>query len=117
MNTLKEYSERSVRKITTVLEDDNEEDEITTTNDKLTLVMGDTNAERQADIQLLKEEFSETLKEEPGTTELISFKINTGDARPISQRPYMTANSLNKGVEDEINWMLKRGFIQESSAE
>ena len=117
VNTLKEYSERSVRKITTVLEDDNEEDEITTTNDKLTLVMGDTNAERQADIQLLKEEFSETLKEEPGTTELTSFKINTGDARPISQRPYMTANSLKKGVEDEINWMLERGFIQESSAE
>ena len=117
VNTLKEYSERAVRKITTVLEDDNEDDEITKTNDKLKLVMGDNEAGRQADIQLLRDEFCETLREEPGTTELTSFKINTGEAQTISQRPYMTANSLKKSVEEEINWMLERGFIEESCAE
>ena len=117
VNTLKEYSERAIRKITTVLEDDNEDDEITNTNDKLKLVIGDNEAGRQADIQLLRDEFCETLREEPGTTELTSFKINMGEAQPISQRPYMTANSLKKAVEEEINWMLERGFIEESCAE
>ena len=117
INTLKEYSERDIRKITTVLEEDSNEDDIIETNDKLKLVMNETHIERQADIQQLKEEFSETLREEPGTTELTMFKINTGDATPISQRQYMTANSLKKAVEDEINWMLERGFIEESCAE
>ena len=117
VNTIKEYKETAVRKITTVLEEDNDEDEITSTNDKLKLVACDKDTQRQADIQMLRQEFSETLNEEPGTTELTTFRINTGNATPISQRPYMTANSLKKGVEEEIEWMLERGFIEESSAE
>ena len=117
VNTLKQYSEREIKKVTTVLEEDNDDDEITITNDKLKLIIGDEEAGRQADIQLLREEFKETLTEEPGTTDLTVFKINTGDAHPISQRPYMTANSLRKGVEEELTWLLDKGFIEESIAE
>ena len=117
VNTLKEYSEREIRKITTVLEEDNDVDEITDTNDKLKLVVGESEAERQADIQLWSEEFKDTLREEPGMTDLATLKINTGEAQPIAQRPYMMANSLKKGVEDELNWLLERGFIEESCAE
>ena len=117
VNTLKEYNEREIRKITTVLEEDRDDDDITNTNNKLKLRAGDSESGRQADIQQLRIEFKDTLREEPGITELTEFKINTGDARPIAQRPYMTANSLKTGVEEELNWLLERGFIEESCGE
>ena len=116
INTIKEYNER-IRKVTAILEEDKQDDDIMNTNDKLKLIAGDTEENRKADIEVLQQEFSETLREEPGTTDLAVFKINTGDAQPIQQRPYMTANSLKQGVEDEIKWLLDRGFIEESTAE
>ena len=117
VNTLKEYNEREIRKITKILEEDRDDDDITNTNDKLKLRAGDSESGRQADIEQLRIEFKDTLREEPGITELTEFKINTGDARPIAQRPYMTANSLKTGVEEELNWLLERGFIEESCGE
>ena len=117
MNTLKEYNEREITKITTVLEEDREDDDITNTNDKVKLIAGSSEAERQADIQKLMVQFQDTLKEEPGMTDLTEFRINTGKASPIAQRPYMTANSLKKGVEEELNWLLERGFIEETCGE
>ena len=116
INTLKEYKD-SIRKITTILEEDKQDDDIMDTNDKLKLIAGDTEENRKADIEELQQEFSDTLREEPGTTDRAVFKINTGDAQPIQQRPYMTANSLKQGVEDEIQWLLDRGYIEESTAE
>ena len=116
INTIKEYNER-IRKVTAILEEDKKDDDIMNTNDKLKLIAGDTEENRKADIEVLQQEFSEILREEPGTTDLAVFKINTGDAQPTQQRPYMTANSLKQGVEDEIKWLLDRGFIEESTAE
>ena len=116
INTLKQYNEK-IRRVTTILEEDKVDDDITSTNDKMKLVDHNTEEDRKADIQLLQSEFSETLREEPGITDRIAFRINTGDAKPIQQRPYMTANSLKQGVEEEIQWLLTRGFIEESTAE
>ena len=117
INTLKEYNEREIRKITTVLEEDREDDDITNTNDKVKLIAGSSEAERLADIQKLMVQFQDTLKEEPGMTDLTEFSINTGKASPIAQRPYMTANCLKKGVQEELNWLLERGFIEETCGE
>ena len=116
VNTLKQYNKR-IRKVTTILEDDKLDDHIMSTNDKLKIVAQDTDVGRKADIELLQREFNETLREEPGITDKVVFKINTGDAKPIQQHPYMTANSLNQGVENEIQWLLSRGFIEESTTE
>ena len=116
INTLKEYNE-SIRRITAILEEDKQNDDISDTNNKIKLVPDDAHAERQADIQSWSKDFSDVVREEPGTTDLTELKINTGDATPIQQRPYMTANSLKQGVEDELDWLLARGFIEESDAE
>ena len=117
VNTLKEYNERKIKKVTTILEEDKSDDDITGTNDKLKIIHQNMEADRKADIESLQQQFSETLREEPGVTELAIFTINTGDARPIAQRLYMTAEKLKKGVEEELSWLLQRGFIEESCGE
>ena len=112
INTIKEYNE-NIRRIAAILEDDKEDDDIVETNDKIKLVNDSVDEGRQTDIRSWCSEFGDVLREEPGTTELTQLKINTGDATPI----YMTANSLKPGVEQELEWLLERGFIEESDAE
>ena len=51
-----------------------------------------------------------------GFCDLISMKINTGNARPIYQRPYRTPLAKRKIVEDQIKQMLQAGVIEPSTS-
>jgi len=115
INTLRKYEERGqLKRITTVLEDDTVDDSLVDSNAKLKLVEGSLEEGRLADVMTWQKEFSDTLSEKPGETDLVQFSINTGDAEPIAQRPYMIAVGLRVGVEEELEWLLKMGYIRES---
>ena len=64
---------------------------------------------RKKDVETWVEEFRDILTDIPGETSIPEFAINTGDARPISQRPYMTALGLREGIEEELDWLLDKG--------
>ena len=100
---IKEYVERKVvKRVTTVLEDDWEDDEVQSTNGKVKLMGGVVDVKRERDIKLWTEEFKNILTEELGLTNLVRFGIETGDSPPISQRPYKIPVALREGVEEEM---------------
>ena len=99
-----------------MLEGDTDSDCVMNTNSKLKLVGGTVRCDWLEDIDRRKKEFSETLMEEPGETELVEFSIETGDADPIAQRSYMTAQGLRQGVDEELDWLLRKGYIRKSSS-
>ena len=118
INSLWTFEERreELKRITTVLESDTDSDCVMNTNSKLKLVGGTVRCDWLEDIDRWKEEFSENLTEEPGETELVEFSIETGDADPIAQHPYMTALGLRQGVEEELELFLRKGYIWKSSS-
>ena len=117
VNTLKKFQEREkVCRITTVLEEDTIEDEVSDTNQKVKLVGGNLEADRLRDIEEWSNDFKETLTEEPGLTNLVEFTLDTEDEEPIAQRPYLTPMSLKEGVDTEIDWLLDKRYIQKSKS-
>ena len=86
INSLRKFEERreELKRIAMVLEGDTDSDCVMNTNSKLKLVGGSVRCDLLEDIDRWKEEFSETLTEEPGETELVEFSIETGDADPIA---------------------------------
>jgi hypothetical protein len=51
-----------------------------------------------------------------GDCPLVQMKIDTGSARPISQKPYRTPLTKRKIIEEQITSMLKKGVIRPSSS-
>ena len=51
-----------------------------------------------------------------GYCDLIPFTIDTGDARPIRQRPYRVPLAKRKVIEDQIQDMLRDGIIEPSTS-
>ena len=84
---LKKYTPReqqsSVRRVTTVIEPDTESDSMNNQYTQVSL-SGVAQAEsRDKDVKEWEDEFSDILTKEPGLTNLIEFKIDTGDHPPI----------------------------------
>ena len=48
---------------------------------------------------------------------MVEFGIKTGDTPPIAQHPYNTPVMLREGVEEEIRWLLDKGYIWKSCSE
>jgi hypothetical protein len=53
----------------------------------------------------------------PGTAKVISHSIDTGEAVPVRQRPYRTADIENSPLEKAVKEMLENGIIRESSSD
>ena len=53
---------------------------------------------------------------EPGLTNLVTFKMDTGTHAPIHQRPYNTPQSLVERVNQELKWLLNKGYIRPSES-
>ena len=68
-------------------------------------------------LQTLMQDKSILFSDKPGRTNVTTFKIDTGDASPISQRPFQLAQALRKPVEEEIATLLEQGIITESISE
>ena len=69
-----------------------------------------------APIDEILDEYQETFSEPLGHCELIPFEIDTGDARPIRQRPYRTPLPRRKIVEDQLDDMIRTGVIEPSTS-
>jgi len=105
-----------IERATKVLEPDEEDDDITDRYTE-TVVEGDTLTESQKeDIRSICEEFSSTLTKEPGCTDLVEFGIDTGDHAPIAQRPYNTPMHFRQSIDQEIDWLLEKGYISKSTS-
>ena len=94
---------------------------LTTTSSTLPIVKKGEHltANQHASLDALVAEFCDVFT--PGhtqtTTEFITHTINTGDAKPIKQKPYSLTYKEQKIVQDEVADMLKKGVIVPSCSE
>ena len=58
---------------------------------------------READIGRWESDFADKLTKEPGLTDLVQFKIETGLHRPICQGPYNTPQALLGSVAKNLH--------------
>ena len=61
-------------------------------------------------------DFRNTLTEDPGLTDAVKLSTDTGQHDPIAQRPNQTPDVLIKGVEEELRWLLDKGYVRESDS-
>ena len=114
---LKEFKQhKSVRRVTAVLEQDTESEEITSRYAEAKVEPQQLTDSQQQQIQQLLAKHSHVLDKEPGLTTLVEFDIDTGDADPIYQRPYSTPVALRTSVDTEIDWLITKGYIKPSSS-
>ena len=118
---LKGYVERDdttlVKRITTVLEPDSESDSMEHEYTEVVVSGRVETPNREADIQDWLKEYKDTMTKEPGLTKLAEFSIDTGEHRPIAQRPYNTPLGLRESVDKELDWLLSKGYIRESESQ
>jgi len=108
VNTMKEFIEQEkALRVTKVLEDDSEQDELNDTHWKLKVLSKPLSNDKNRDIQNWCEEFDDILSEEPGLTGIVKFNTDTGENETIAQHPYNSPVTLRVGVNYEIDWLLK----------
>ena len=121
INMLKLWKSRKDIMSCEVIEDD--EDGIVTYNSIQTETWKDCEISENLDmlqkqkLDTLLKKYEKLFSDKPGRTNITKFPIDTGDAKPIQQKPYQLAQSLKGPVEDEIETLLKQGVITESSSE
>ena len=100
-----------------MLEDDRVADDVTVTNSKVHVeeVMLDDGMKR--DVSSWLEEFGDVVCAEPGLTDWVELSINTGEAAPVSQRPYNTPMTLREAVGKEVDWLVQKGYVRRSHSE
>ena len=57
------------------------------------------------------------MTKQPGLTDKATFGIETGDYRPIVQRPYNTPVALKASVDKELDWLLEQGYVRQSDSQ
>ena len=109
---LKLATSETVKRITTVVEDEGLMTSLASTN-----VVSETLTDvQQKQLQEVLDSHSSILTKEPGLTGLVTFDIDTGEADPIHQRPYSTPVALKAKVDEELSWLLEKGYIVPSSS-
>ena len=48
---------------------------------------------------------------------MVEFSMETGTHNPIAQRPYNTPLSLRESVDEEIDWLLSKGYMYQGIRE
>ena len=85
-------------------------------NSKLTWSTGEVALK----LSVLLENYSDIFVNGPndplGRTTLAEHPIDTGDSRPVKQRPYRIPVHLNAVVNNQVNDMLERGIIRASNS-
>ena len=107
---------KSVKRVTTVLEQDTVDNEITSTFASATIEAQELTGKQQTQLEGMLAKHNRVLTKDPGLTRLVTFDIDTGEAEPIYQRPYSTPVALKDSVDSEISWLLEKGYIVPSSS-
>jgi hypothetical protein len=76
----------------------------------------DLNEEQHLEMENLLRKFWRTLQDIPGCTNLAEHNIDTGDTRPIRQKPYRIPFARREAVKKEKEDMLKNGIIKQSES-
>ena len=112
---LKLAGKETVKRITTVVED-NEHEDFTQSYARANVEGQTLTDEQKQQLDEVLASHRQILTKDPGLTTLVKFDIDTGDADPIHQRPYSTPVALKASVDDEITWLLSKGYIVPSSS-
>ena len=105
---------KQVKRVTSVLEGDTEQDDITTRYSEAKVEKQQLRPEQQKQLQTVLDKHREVLTDQPGLTRLVKFGIDTGSAEPIFQRAYSTPAALRQSVDKEIDWLLSQEYIRPS---
>ena len=111
---IKLADKETVKRITTVVED--REDDLTSSYASSSVVSQPLTEEQSKQLKRVLDSHSKILTKDPGLTSLVMFDIDTGGAEPIHQRPYSTPVALKEKVDEEITWLLEKGYIVPSSS-
>ena len=111
-----EQSPKSVKRVTSVLEADTDQDDITQRFAEVKREQQPLSVEQQGQLRAVLAKHDKVLTKEPGLTQLVTFDIDTREASPVYQRPYNTPASLRHSVDLEIDCLLEKGYIQPSSS-
>jgi len=121
ISLIKGYKKQSevaaIARATTVMEEDNVEDDIGDRYSEVK-VSGDDelNIEQRSQVEGILQKYKGTLTKDPGLTHITSFSIDTGDHAPVHQRPYSTPSHFRQSIDREIDWLLEKDFIRPSSS-
>ena len=110
---IKLAGKETVKRITTVVEDS--DDDLTSSYASSSVVSQPLTEEQSRQLKQVLDSHSEILTKDPGLTSLATFDIDTGGAEPIHQCPYSTPVALKEKVDEEISWLLEKGYIVPSS--
>ena len=105
---------KQVKRVTSVLEGDTEQDDITTRYSEAKVEEQQLRPEQQQQLQTVLDRHTEVLTDQPGLTRLVKFSIDTGSEEPIFQRAYSTPAALKQSVDKEIDWLLSQNYIRPS---
>ena len=61
--------------------------------------------------------WAQVIQDKPGRTNICEHRIETGDAKPVRQRPYRIPYAQREIMKGELNKMLEMGVIQPSKSE
>jgi hypothetical protein len=81
--------------------------------------IGNLNTQQKEEFRRLMKKFEEIFvrtKNELGRTNVVKHKINTGDAKPIKQKPYRAVGHRKQVIKEEIEKMLEKGVIRKSKS-
>jgi len=117
---MKKYERNSenpkVSRATSVFEPDNEKDDITNRYAEATITENKLSEEQESEIEQLVQKHKQTLTKKPGLTHLATFGIDTEEHSPVFQRAYNTPEALRDSMDQEIDWLLEKGFIRRSQS-
>ena len=113
---LTEWHNKTVKLVTTTLEDDTENNMVETTNTTVGIQVGEVNEEKMEKLARIKETFGDVLCDEPGVTDLVELEIDTHNSPPVYQSAYNTPVAVQEKVTEEINWLRDRGYIRKSNS-
>ena len=103
---------RVVRRVTSVLQEDTESDDITDRYAEVKVQEQELTEQQATQLKQVLDKYEGVLTKEPGKTDMVTFDIDTGEAEPVYQRPYSTPVSLRESVDVEIEWLLNKGYIR-----
>ena len=116
----KRYEQRpesaSVKRVTTVLEPNTDNNTMDSTYSEVVLSGQVQVANRETDIHDWVEKYADILTKQPGLTDKATFSIETGEAKPIVQRPYNTPIALMASVDKELDGYWTTGTIRQSES-
>jgi len=77
-------------------------------------VNGDLTERQKADARDILSKFKSVFTDVPGKTNVIEHKVKLYDEKPIRSKPYPVPFALHKGIEKEVERMLKLGLVEYS---